>query len=137
MIEVRERMGRKKHVVISGELGSSRREVGEMNSLLKKITGEEYKVTIIGLYRSGAIIIDIGNFGQKKRLLTHQKWFKQCNLEISDHKTEREIEVQGWIDREAARQQSLERDVWPGQLKFFSNGVILYRWDEFKGGLDM
>lgn len=96
--EVNERNRRRNNVIIVGETSNCKRDIVVINRILTEVTGEEFNAKLVGLYSSGEIVIDIWSWEKRRRLLGRSSWFKGKGLDLAEHSTEREREVQIWMN---------------------------------------
>lgn len=129
-----ERRKRKKSIVIRGVRTSGRGVKDEIKNLIKETMGLSVyikKVRPIG----GGLVVELESMENKREIMKNKKWLKGWDIWIDDDLTEREKEIQSWLERlvEEERKRGIEARI--GYQRVQVKGEW-YRWEEKRGGLE-
>lgn len=132
--ELAERKERRRNIFVRGirTVGAGIKE--ELREIISDKTGVTLyikKVRAIG----GGLVIELESMANKLDLMKNKKNLGGVGIWIDDDLTNREKEVQGWLESIGKEERKNGLDVQVGYLKIRVQG-IQYRWIEKKGRLE-
>lgn len=131
--EMKERGNRKKNIIVWGFRTVGRGIKEEVRNVLKYYMDIDIyikKIRAIG----GALVIEVELMQNKIDILKRKKLLKETNIWIEDDRTEREKQVQKWLEKLVAEEKGNGHETRVGYMKVSIDGVW-HEWKEEEGRL--
>lgn len=132
--EMLERRERKKNIFVRGIRTVGRGIKEELSNIIKEWIGVPMysrKIRAIG----GRLVVELESMENKREIMKNKKCLKGSGIWIEDDLTEREEEIQTWLEKLVEKKRDRGTDVTLGYQKVKVQGSW-YRWDERRKRLE-
>lgn len=132
--EMRERRVRKKNIFVRGIRTVGRGIKEELNVILKEWLGVPMyskRIRAIG----GGLVVELESMENKREIMKKKKLLEGTGLWIEDDLTEREKEVQAWLEKLVEEEREMGLNASLGHQKVKVQGEW-YMWEEKRGRLE-